>query len=156
MTVLDYVEQDTTRTEHGKVVITEIIFDTTPTPAASPDTRASPDTVRDNPEPAPTRTPPTASVVSSIEAQPRRRRQYKRCTANAWGRARVVRHDCLFLRRPKHLHCIWIPLAFGIPCFPNPRRCDPQRFSRPPQSTTLPSLLWFAGAKVVIFFIRCK
>ena len=23
----------------------------------------------------------------------------------------------------------------------NPRRCDPQRFSRPPQSTTLPSLL---------------
>ena len=25
----------------------------------------------------------------------------------------------------------------------NPRRCDPQRFSRPPQSTTLPSLLIF-------------
>lgn len=53
---------DTTRTEHGKVVITEIIFDTTPNPATSPDARASPDTVRDNPEPAPTRTPPTASV----------------------------------------------------------------------------------------------
>ena len=30
----------------------------------------------------------------------------------------------------------------------NPRRCDPQRFSRPPQSTTLPSLL-NVGAKVV-------
>ena len=26
----------------------------------------------------------------------------------------------------------------------NPRRCDPQRFSRPPQSTTLPSLLIFS------------
>lgn len=37
---------DTTRTEHGKVVITEIIFDTTPapSPATDPDTRASPDT----------------------------------------------------------------------------------------------------------------
>ena len=30
----------------------------------------------------------------------------------------------------------------------NPRRCYPQRFSRPPQSTTLPSLL-NVGAKVV-------
>ena len=40
----------------------------------------------------------------------------------------------------------------------NPRRCDPQRFSRPPQSTTLPSLLWYActlwfcGCKVTHFF----
>lgn len=53
---------DTTRTEHGKVVITEIIFDTTPdTPPATdkPDARASPDTVKSD-KPAPT--PPTASV----------------------------------------------------------------------------------------------
>lgn len=38
---------DTTRTEHGKVVITEIIFDTAPAPSPAtdkPDARASPDT----------------------------------------------------------------------------------------------------------------
>ena len=50
----------------------------------------------------------------------------------------------------------------------NPRRCDPQRFSRPPQSTTLPSLLSryvcivirsrirFTCAKVGRFLILCK
>ena len=50
---------DTTRTEHGKVVITEIIFDTTPESPATekPDARASPEE-----KPAPKRTTPTASV----------------------------------------------------------------------------------------------
>lgn len=55
---------DTTRTEHGKVVITEIIFDTTPatSPATDkPDARASPDTVPSD-KPAPARTTPSASV----------------------------------------------------------------------------------------------
>lgn len=55
---------DTTRTEHGKVVITEIIFDTTPaaSPATDkPDARASPDTVASD-KPAPTRNTPTATV----------------------------------------------------------------------------------------------
>lgn len=55
---------DTTRTEHGKVVITEIIFDTTPaaSPATNkPDARASPDTVASD-KPAPARTTPPASV----------------------------------------------------------------------------------------------
>lgn len=50
---------DTTRTEHGKVVITEIIFDTTPTasPATdNPDARASPDTSASD-KPATTQTP---------------------------------------------------------------------------------------------------
>lgn len=55
---------DTTRTEHGKVIITEIIFDTTPvvSPATeSPDARASPDKVV-NDAPDNERTNPTASV----------------------------------------------------------------------------------------------
>ena len=49
---------DTTRTEHGKVVITEIIFDTTPapSPATDPDARASPDTSASD-KPATTQTP---------------------------------------------------------------------------------------------------
>ena len=38
----------------------------------------------------------------------------------------------------------------------NPRRCYPQRFSRPSQSTTLPSLLWLRAAKVRIFPQSCK
>lgn len=50
---------DTTRTEHGKVVITEIIFDTTPAPSPAtdkPDARASPDTSASD-KPAPAHTP---------------------------------------------------------------------------------------------------
>ena len=49
---------DTTQTEHGKVVITEIIFDTTPapSPATDPDARASPDTSASD-KPATTQTP---------------------------------------------------------------------------------------------------
>ena len=34
----------------------------------------------------------------------------------------------------------------------NPRRCDPQRFSRPPQSTTLPSLQWLFRCKDSTFY----
>lgn len=55
---------DTTRTEHGKVVITEIIFDTTPDPSPAtdkPDARASPGTVASD-KPTPARTTPPASV----------------------------------------------------------------------------------------------
>ena len=55
---------DTTRTEHGKVVITEIIFDTTPAPSPAtdkPDARASPDKVASD-KPAPEATTPSASV----------------------------------------------------------------------------------------------
>ena len=37
----------------------------------------------------------------------------------------------------------------------NPRRCDPQRFSRPPQSTTLPSLR-MTCAKVGTIFESAK
>lgn len=50
---------DTTRTEHGKVVIMEIIFDTTPAPSPAtdkPDARASPDTSASD-KPATTQTP---------------------------------------------------------------------------------------------------
>lgn len=50
---------DTTRTEHGKVVITEIIFDTTPAPSPAtdnPDASASPDTSASD-KPATTNTP---------------------------------------------------------------------------------------------------
>ena len=50
---------DTTRTEHGKVVITEIIFDTAPAPSPAtdkPDARASPDTSASD-KPATTQTP---------------------------------------------------------------------------------------------------
>jgi hypothetical protein len=37
----------------------------------------------------------------------------------------------------------------------NPRRCDPQWFSRPPHSTTLPSLLM--GSKYnIVFSIKAK
>lgn len=58
---------DTTRTEHGKVVITEIIFDTPPvvSPASEiPDARALPDkAVNDAPDNE--RTNPTASVEIS-------------------------------------------------------------------------------------------
>lgn len=55
---------DTTRTEHGKVVITEIIFDTSPAPSPAtdkPDARASPDKVASD-KPAPETTTPSASV----------------------------------------------------------------------------------------------
>ena len=42
----------------------------------------------------------------------------------------------------------------------NPRRCDPQRFSRPPQSTTLPSLqcrcFHLTCANLRRFFELCK
>ena len=42
----------------------------------------------------------------------------------------------------------------------NPRKLSLQRFSRPPQSTTLPSLqwssIWFPSAKVIRFFEPCK
>lgn len=58
---------DTTRTEHGKVVITEIIFDTTPvvSPAEDkPDARASPAPASDKKVDNDTRpTTPTASVT---------------------------------------------------------------------------------------------
>lgn len=49
---------DTTRTEHGKVVITEIIFDTNTPEASTPDTRASPDADSSNQD----KRPPAASV----------------------------------------------------------------------------------------------
>lgn len=58
---------DTTRTEHGKVVITEIIFDTTPVVSPTseiPDARASPEMIA-NDAPDNERTNPTASVEIS-------------------------------------------------------------------------------------------
>ena len=59
---------DTTRTEHGKVVITEIIFDTAPatSPATDkPDARASPGTSASD-KPAPTQAPAATVNISGF------------------------------------------------------------------------------------------
>lgn len=59
---------DTTRTEHGKVVITEIIFDTAPAPSQAtdkPDARASPGTSASD-KPAPTQAPAATVNISGF------------------------------------------------------------------------------------------